>query len=322
MAITNFPNSAVCYILDDIPGVGEFQGSGVIIGPHTILTASHLLWNADTGQSADKVSVYPGYTPTGSAYTPAGALGGTQAIHFMRVADNGEKLYAKATQSDYAVIDTSVDLSPYGQFALDPHFKGGDVIVNGYPASTNGTQQGDEKAVSTDPYYSDLDTSSLNTSPGYSGGPIWDNTSSGGTAIPAVAGLVSTGDFATRITARKVETIGHWVLSDSALWSGVGSPPQGTVPQLDGSTASPAFAYQAAGAGQQQAVPAADAAMGGPFATLVDILNRTQSAGSDAALAASSADVSSALAAPTTVVSVPGATNGFFSLHQDLKLNV
>ncbi len=322
MAITNFPNGAVCYILDNIPGVGEFQGSGVIIGPHTILTASHLLWNADTGQSADKVSVYPGYEPNGSAYTPMGALGGTQAIHFMRVADNGEKLYAKATQSDYAVIDTSVDLSPYGQFALDPHFKGGDVIVNGYPASSNGTQQGDEKVVSTDPYYSDLDTGSLNTSPGYSGGPIWDKISSGGTAVPAVAGLVSTGNFATRITDRKVQTIGHWVLSDSALWSGVGSPPQGTTPQLDGTTASPSFAYQAAGADQQQAAPAVDAAMGGPFATLVDILNRTQSAGSDASLAASSADVSSTLAAPATVASLPGATNAFFSLHQDLKLNV
>jgi V8-like Glu-specific endopeptidase len=321
MAITNFPNDAVCYILDDIPGVGEFQGSGVIIGPHTILTASHLLWSADVGQSADKVSVYPGYSPNGSNYNPPGALGGTQAIHFMRVANQGELISSKSAQSDYAVIDTSVDLSRYGQFALDPHFKGGDVIVNGYPAIRNGAQQGEEKTVSTNPYYSDLDTANLNISAGSSGGPIWDNLYSNGTAIPAVAGLVSTAGFGPRITNRKIETIGHWVLSDSALWSG-GSPPQGTVPQLDGTTATPAFAYQATAGVQQQTPPVADAPMGGQFATLVDILNRTQSAGSDASLVASSAAASSTLADPSTVAPLPAATAAHFSLSHDLKLSV
>ena len=72
MAITGSPNDAICYLLVDIPGVGEFQGTGTIIGPHTILTAAHLVYDADIGATADQVSIYPGFSPTNGTYNPPG----------------------------------------------------------------------------------------------------------------------------------------------------------------------------------------------------------------------------------------------------------
>ena len=113
MAITGFPNDAICYILVDIPGLGEFQGTGAIIGPHTILTAAHLVYDADVGATADQVSIYPGFEPTNGTYNPPGALPGLQSIHTIKVADHNDTLTQNETQSDFAVIDTSTDLSSF-----------------------------------------------------------------------------------------------------------------------------------------------------------------------------------------------------------------
>ena len=234
MQITSFPGSAVCYILADIPGEGEFQGSGVIIGPHTILTAAHLLWDSDAGAGADQVSVYPGFTPDDTAYNPTGALPGIQAIHYIKVADGGDEISAAATQSDYAVIDTSTDLSGFGKFALDPNFTDGDVIATGYPAARNGYQKGTEGVVSTNPSFSDIDNPNLRLSPGYSGGPLWDKIERGGELVPAVVGTVSTNEDAMKLTPRKIKLIRHWIASDHALYTGGDSTPGGTTPQIDG----------------------------------------------------------------------------------------
>lgn len=228
------PNSAVCFILADIPGVGEFQATGFIIGPHSILTAAHEVWNADVGKSADAISIYPGFEPAGTTYNPSGALGGIQAIHFLPVADSGDNLSAKGTQHDFAVIDTSADLTQYGQFALDPSFVTGDTFTNGYPAAHHGNLAGIEQTVSANWTYSDLDTTSLSLSPGYSGSPIWHDVVRNGVETPAVVGIVSTGDEACKITRPKVGLIRRWIQSDAALWDGEGMPEQGTVPQIGG----------------------------------------------------------------------------------------
>ena len=257
MAITGFPYSAVCYILVDIPGEGEFQGSGAIIGPHTILTASHLLWDADAGVGADRVSVYPGFTPDGTTYNPTGALPGIQSIHYIKVADNNDLISAAATQSDFAVIDTSADLSGFGQFALDPGFTAGDVIATGYPAARNGYQTGTEGVVSTNPLFSDLDDSNLRLSPGYSGGPLWDKVERGGSLIPAVVGTVSTNADAMKLTKRKIALIRHWIAFDSPLYAGGTTTPGGTTPQIDGTVSGSVDAARVAPGGSATELAAA-----------------------------------------------------------------
>lgn len=238
MAITDFPNDAVCMILVDIPGEGEFQGSGVIIGPHTILTVAHLLYNADAGATADRVSVYPGFEPNGTYYNPPGALPGDQTIHTIKVPDYNDELSAVGTQRDFAVIDTSIDLSAYGAFALDPNYTSGDIVLNGYPAKNRGYQAGTGGVLSQDGSLSDIDTSSLSTiSPGYSGGPLWDRVERGGASVPAVVGLVSTQDDAMKLTRRKVALINYWIASDELLYAGA-SGPNPLVQQITGTVSS------------------------------------------------------------------------------------
>ena len=296
MAYTTFPNSAVCYILADIPGDGEFQATGVIIGPHTILTAAHVVWDADVGQSADAVSIYPGYQSNGSDYNPPGALGGTQAIHYIKVQDQNGELDGAGTEHDFAVIDTSVNLTQYGHFALNYGFTSGDLILLGYPAVDNGTQSGTGGVLAADSAYSDIDTQRLTAiSPGYSGGPLYDEISNGrGATVDAVAGLVSTDDFATKINRKKVGIIANWVKSDSALWTGQGSPSGKVVPQIastvDSATLAASLSAPGSGSGLATASASVKADAGaGEFATMVDILHQTQSAATDTSLSTTTA---------------------------------
>ncbi len=58
----------VAYITATFAGLGTFRGSGVIIGPHTILTASHIEWDQGSQEAATNIQVYPGDS-TGSSGT-------------------------------------------------------------------------------------------------------------------------------------------------------------------------------------------------------------------------------------------------------------
>ena len=320
MSNTSFPDSAVVYILDDIPGVGEFQGSGVVIGPHTILTAAHVVYDADVGASADAISLYPGFAPGSTTYNPTGALGGVQSIHTIKVADNRESLSASATQSDFAVIDTSVDLTSYGRFALDPGFTSGDVVAKGYPASNGGNLTGTGGVVSQDGTLSDIRTRGLPLSPGYSGGPLYDAVERDGSVVDAVVGTVSTDQDAMKLTQAKVDLIRHWIASDQSLYAGGTDAPRGLVPQIGGTVsggvnaaagtapsgttmpaapASARFTYSDLAAhdgtaGHERAAPAVPR----QFADLVDAL-RAPSGGEAVAISAASSAADTTLAAPT-----------------------
>ena len=257
MSNTSFPDSAVVYILDDIPGVGEFQGTGAIIGPHTVLTAAHLVYDADTGAKADAISLYPGFTPDTTTYNPTGALGGFQSIHTIKVPDGGDELSAQGSQSDFAVIDTSADLSAYGSFALDPGFTSGDVVVKGYPASNDGNLAGTGGVVGRDGRLSDIGTAALPLSPGYSGGPLYDTVERNGSVVDAVVGTVSTNEDAMKLTKAKVDLIRHWVASDRSLYGGGQDAPKGLVPEIAGT---------ASGAVDAAAVPSSPQAAAGSAA--------------------------------------------------------
>ena len=303
MAITEFPNDAVCYILVNIPGVGEFQGTGAIIGPHTILTAAHLLYDADVGATADQVSIYPGFEPTNGTYNPPGALPGLQSIHTIKVADNGDVLTAAATQSDFAVINTSTDLSSYGHFALDPDFTQGDVVVSGYPSSNNGNLTGTGGVVAQDRTRSDLRTASLDLSPGYSGGPIRDVVDRDGVTLPALAGTVSTNIDGMKLTKVKVDLIRHWIASDSSLYFGGRDAPRGLVPQIAGTVSNQVdaaaispFTYTntSRSGGNASAEPPVSAGL----SELVSAIQARPGGGDDVTFVAAGSDAGAAIAAP------------------------
>jgi V8-like Glu-specific endopeptidase len=209
-----YPYNDVCYITDSFGGGVGAQGSGVIIGPHTVLTASHVLWNADLGTAATNVAVSPGYSSGGPS------ISGPYAIHYFKVADFGGKLSASESQYDYAVIDFAADLSSYGSFGIKTDYPGGTVHLTGYPASANGAQVDQVGTVSVDSLYSVLDYVSISSSPGTSGGPVWINLGTSSNPVPDVVGVASTTSWACQLNANDLQTIQNWEASDSFLWAG------------------------------------------------------------------------------------------------------
>jgi V8-like Glu-specific endopeptidase len=207
---TVYPYDCACYITVTI-GQSSFQGSGVIIGPHTILTASHVLWDATTRLSASAISISPGYSQGGAT------ISGPWSDHFFEVANNNDQLSESASQSDFAIIDVAADLSSYGAFGIDPNYQGSSVSVTGYPATAHGAQTNQTGTVSLNSQYSTFDYGTVSVSPGNSGGPLWINEGTSAAPLPYVVGVVSTSAWASQITSSDLQTIDNWEASDENL---------------------------------------------------------------------------------------------------------
>ena len=166
------------------------QGSGVVIGPHTILTASHVVYDISEQTALDNIRLYPGWESTDPALG-SGNISTTYTDHFNEIGTLGSTdLYQWQSASDYAVIDTSYTFSSWMGVVLN--YAGGEVHMTGYPASAGGAQTDQVGTVSADPNYSLLDygtgNGTISPQPGNSGGPIWLDYK----GSDDVAGVVST----------------------------------------------------------------------------------------------------------------------------------
>jgi V8-like Glu-specific endopeptidase len=210
-----YPYDCVCYITVNIPGAGAFRGSGAIIGPHTILTASHVLWSADYNSGATSITVTPGYSNGGTAIT------GQWSSHYFTLDDHGGLISAQQSQYDYAIIDFAANLSSYGSFGIMTDYAGGTVHATGYPSSAGFVQTDVTGTVFPDGNYSILDYGTLynQTSPGNSGGPLWIDLGTAGHPSPYIVGVVSTSGWGTQITSSDWQTIQGWQSQDSYLWA-------------------------------------------------------------------------------------------------------
>jgi V8-like Glu-specific endopeptidase len=206
------PLNDVVLITDVIDGQG-WRGSGVIIGPHTILTASHLLWDQDLGQGASQVSVYPGYEP-GNA-----PISGQEAWHFNTVDDSGHVMTQAASASDFGIIDVAADLSAFGSFGVLTDFEGGTAHLTGYPASAGVAQNDVIGTVQADQRFDVLDYETITASPGNSGGPVWVDEGTPSNPNPEVVGIVSTTGWAAQLTPADLQQIQAWENQDSFLWN-------------------------------------------------------------------------------------------------------
>ena len=201
-----------CVVLIESPDPYEagyhFVGSGVVIGPHTILTASHVVYDTSQQTPDQNIVLYPGWESTDPALGP-GNISTTYTDHFNEIGTLGSTdLYQWQSASDYAVIDTSYTFSSWMGVLLN--YPGGDVHVTGYPVSAGGYQTDSVGTVSADPSYSVLDYGTLSVSPGNSGGPLWLNYN----GSDDVAGLVSTSGWAAQLTAADWSQIESWVSQD------------------------------------------------------------------------------------------------------------
>jgi V8-like Glu-specific endopeptidase len=196
-------------------------GSGAIIGPHTILTASHVLWDAEHGTAATNVQVYAGYNGQYGATIPfgsgvGGAVGGGVAIHYFHVGNGDGTINASDGATDYAIIDVSATFSSW--MPITTNYGGGQVHVTGYPVVSNGVQTDVTGTVTKNSGFALLNYSTALAGlihPGNSGGPMWiDNNGS-----PSIVGVISSSAWAVQLTASDLQTINNWILSDSYLWS-------------------------------------------------------------------------------------------------------
>jgi V8-like Glu-specific endopeptidase len=184
--------SSVVYLTTDFG-----QGSGVIIGKHTILTASHLVWSADQNRSTGGFKVSAGTAASAGSINLSVDDGGA-TLHYKKVGNAGGLISISASQSDYAVISVSADLSAYGAMTLSDRFTGGYVHVTGFPGTARGVQTDNTALAQTNSYYEVLSVFDPDITHGNSGGPVW--TSVGG--VQTVVGVISAGSGGTATAAR------------------------------------------------------------------------------------------------------------------------
>jgi V8-like Glu-specific endopeptidase len=206
---STYPYDTIVYLTDTIGGIG-YQGSGVLISPDEVLTASHVVWDAGVG-TATNIVVTPGFD-RGSA--PDGSADGV-SFHYNRVEDSGGTLTFDQSENDFAVIHLSHPFS-VGTMGLETDFTGGLAIASGYPGTATGTQIDQPETFAEEPDFSLLSSGGLG--PGSSGGPVWIENVSG---QAKVVGITSTGDtngvgYFTQITPAVAATINSWVAQDDA----------------------------------------------------------------------------------------------------------
>ena len=207
---TTFPFRTIVRITDRI-GDGSWQGSGVLISPDEVLTASHLVWTTGIGV-ASNVAVQPGYS---SGSEPYGTISGT-VTHYNPINDANDYIFLSDSPSDYALIHLATPLS-IGVMGLGADFSSGMVYASGYPASQAGAQVDVAEPVRT---YSTGLLTGASLGQGSSGGPLWTTDAAGN---PTVVGVVSSGDTTTgagyfmQMTDAPRAQILNWVAQDDGF---------------------------------------------------------------------------------------------------------
>lgn len=210
---TTYPYDTVVYITDTI-GTQNFQGSGVLISPDEVLTASHVVYSADYG-AAYNITVSPGYN---AGVAPYGSATGTY-VHYFEIENSNDSISLQQSQFDYAVIHLSRPFTNLGTMGLQADFGGGWVNVTGFPGAAYGQMENSPQFVTVNPYYTVFDGTSIGS--GSSGGPVWVSGSYG---RPYVVGVVSSGQggvggtgYFTQITAAAFNQIEAWVAEDDRI---------------------------------------------------------------------------------------------------------
>ena len=206
---TTFPFRSIVRILEK-SGNTVFQGSGVLVSPDEVLTASHLVWTTGIGVSTS-ITVAPGYA---NGIAPFGTITGTVA-HYNAINDADGALAAADIANDYALIHLSQPVDT-GYMTISSDFAAGTVSVSGYPASAGGALVDLAEPVKL---YSDSILTGASIGAGSSGGPLWVTDAAGS---PSVVGIVSASDTAgngyfPRITAAVRAQLLTWIAQDDGV---------------------------------------------------------------------------------------------------------
>ena len=195
-------------------------GSGVVIGPHTILTASHVVYDLADQTADQNIHLYPGWSGLDPSLGP-GYISTSYTDHYYELASTSGLLTRAQSVQDFAIIDTSYTFTSW--MGVVTNWQGGTAHMTGYPVSAGGAQTDQVGTIYADSAYSVLDYGTLSTSPGNSGGPIWLNYN----GSDDVAGIVSTSGWACQLTTADWNEIVSWVSGDGYSLT---APPAPTAP--------------------------------------------------------------------------------------------
>jgi V8-like Glu-specific endopeptidase len=188
------PYSAVVQIKYIADGFA-YLGSGFIIGPHTILTAAHVL------QQPSPVGPRLGLDVTiNDVNIPLGVISTFADPQYVSTAT-----FDPINEThDFGVINTTADLSSYGTFQLESGFSSGTINISGFPGGSSSQFNSIQNAILNE----DLLEDPGDLGQGASGGPVWVYD---GTTFKAVGIYVATGtDASVQITPTNLAEILGW----------------------------------------------------------------------------------------------------------------
>jgi V8-like Glu-specific endopeptidase len=218
----DYPYSSVVYVVSTFPNGDMLSGTGVMVGPNDVLTASHLLWNVEDGGAAVSVSISPGYD---NGATPYGTYAAAEWSYYELDVDGDDRLTIDESQYDVGIIGLSSRVGDQtGWFGMDPNGTSDFYNLTGYPATFNSASGFAQ--MTNDWGYADehatnwvFDYVDITSTPGNSGGPLWYQGADG----PYVVGVASTTSWAADIylTYDQIQT---WMDNDDLIPAPVVEP--------------------------------------------------------------------------------------------------
>jgi V8-like Glu-specific endopeptidase len=207
---SHYPYTAVVEVVATFKDGTSMQGSGVMVSPNDVLTASHMLWDVDHGGAATSVTIYAGRD---GGSTPFGAENASQWFYF-QVDDKGHQLTQQQAQYDVGIISLPTrEGDQTGWFGMDPNAHSGNYHLTGYPAIYGPDRMCDDYGYAKeDATYFTFNFDGIESNPGNSGGPLWYQGADG----PYVVGVCSTTDWAADIY-KNYDQLLSWIHQDG-IW--------------------------------------------------------------------------------------------------------
>lgn len=203
--VTSYPYRTIVYITDNIGGT-SLQGSGVMLSPDEVLTASHVVYTAGVG-AATNIIVTPAYNAGSSPFGSSSV----QYYHYFLINNANDLISNETSQTDYAILHLSRPLN-VGWMGYEANFSGGPAHSTGYPTYANGAMIDMTETVYRDRQFTLLD--GVDTDHGSSGGPVWIDGPGGPNVVGIVSSGVGTVGYNVQITSQVFSQIQTWISQD------------------------------------------------------------------------------------------------------------
>jgi len=216
-----FPWRTICSLRMEAGDGSRFIGSGVLVGPRTVVTAGHCVYFHRHGGFAKEIEVIPGRD---GGVRPFGAVFASRFYTVRGWVDE------RLSDFDYGAVLLPTDLGErVGTMGFASLATGTlrNLMVNnaGYPGDRPGAAEPGDPPTGTTMWWNASQVAevtdskigyTLDTFGGQSGSPVWRYVSSSGQR--AIVGLHTTGDAransATRINDSVFENISRWIQAD------------------------------------------------------------------------------------------------------------